>query len=429
MSQRITADELLCWAMALAFAFLARTAFAGPILDHETKVWSQGNEELVIRDYFNDAREGFFLDVGCAFPRMYSTTFYLEKHLGWSGIGIDAVAKYGPAWTKLRPRSKFFNYLVTDHSGTNDTFYQSRYSPISSVHRDLVDHDEYEEIQVESITLNDLLEREGVEKVDFLSLDIEGAGLLALRGFDIEKYKPELVCTEPIEDQMALLAYFKERGYRWRRDFLKYDFGNWYFEPVDRPLLTPGSFDAWAQSGDDRIRFAMDGRELVARITPEVPPGVHALLCSPDGFDGFHLQLELQPSTPGMTSGVTVRGFDREWSNGFRIDAEDLTPSQWSHLQVHSTTAETRATLGGSAIPATRSADAPRASICLSVGSGTSARGVEREFRWRQLRVGPEGGLGRNTPDASRPALDGVLGRPDAPLPTHPLPARPDLSK
>lgn len=381
--------NVLCWVTALAFAFLTRTVSAGPILDHETKVWSQGNEELVIRDYFKDARDGFFLDVGCAFPRRYSTTFYLEKRLGWSGIGIDAVAKYAPAWKKLRPRSKFFNYLVTDHSGTNDTFYQSRYSPISSVHRDLVDHDEYEEIQVESVTLNDLLEREGVEKVDFVSLDIEGAGLLALRGFDIERYKPELVCTEPIEDQMALLAYFKERGYRWRRDFLKYDFGNWYFEPVDRPLLTAGSFDTWTQSGDDRIRFVMDGRNLVARMPPEVPPGAVALFCSPDGFDGFHLQLEIQPSTPGMASGVVVRGFDHGWRDAFRVDADAPTPSRWTRLEVHSTESQARATGDEATVLATRVADAPEASVCLRVGSGDSAQGTERELRWRHLRIGP----------------------------------------
>ena len=44
--------------------------------------------------------------------------------------------------------------------------------------------------------MNKLLERTRVQTIDFLSMDIEGAELAAHNGFDIEKYKPRLVCVE-----------------------------------------------------------------------------------------------------------------------------------------------------------------------------------------------------------------------------------------
>ena len=36
------------------------------ILGTEKTLYSQHDEELIIRDFFQDRREGFFLDVGCA---------------------------------------------------------------------------------------------------------------------------------------------------------------------------------------------------------------------------------------------------------------------------------------------------------------------------------------------------------------------------
>ena len=54
----------------------------------------------------------------------------------------------------------------------------------------------YQEIKVPTVTIDDLLERNGVEKIDFLSMDIEGFQLTALKGFDIQRYRPELVCIE-----------------------------------------------------------------------------------------------------------------------------------------------------------------------------------------------------------------------------------------
>lgn len=201
------------------------------------KRFSQKDEELIIRDFFKDRRDGFYVDAGCAFPRSYSTTFYLESRLGWSGIGIDAVPSYAEGWKKLRPRGKFVNYLVTDRSGEEDTFYEADYAPISSIHERIAGP-KHKTVKVPTITLNDLLEQNGVEKVDFVSMDIEGAQLAALRAFDIEKYRPELLCVEVwLPDQKEIVAYFEKHGYERIVDYAKYDWVNWYFAPKDHPRL------------------------------------------------------------------------------------------------------------------------------------------------------------------------------------------------
>jgi FkbM family methyltransferase len=222
-------------ALALAVTLLPLVADAADILHNGTKLYSQNNEELIIRDFFQDRRDGFFLDVGCAWPKRNSTTYYLEHHLGWSGIAVDALSDYAPAWAEERPRSKFFNFLVSDHSDTLDAFHKAKWSGVSSVKKDRIIHGEKvetEEIRVPTITLTRLLESNGISRIDFLSMDIEEAEPAALAGFDIERFKPALVGIEASPSiRQRILEYFTQHGYRRLDQYLPHDSVNWYFAP------------------------------------------------------------------------------------------------------------------------------------------------------------------------------------------------------
>jgi FkbM family methyltransferase len=208
------------------------------ILGSETKRYSQLDEELVIRDFFQDRREGVFLDVGCAWPRADNNTYYLEAHLGWSGIAIDALTSYGPDWKKERPKSRFFSYLVSDHANVRESFYRTGPTGLSSTQKNRVfmgrKLDDIE-IEVETITLDILLEREGIETVDFVSMDIEEHEPEALAGFDIERWAPELVCVEASPNtRLRLLEYFDAHGYERIERYIEHDQANWYFTPKAR---------------------------------------------------------------------------------------------------------------------------------------------------------------------------------------------------
>ena len=82
-----------------------------------------GAEELLIRRFFRNRRGGVFVDVGAGHWQDGSNTYCLEKHLGWSGIAVDATAGFADGYRVNRPRTAFFNYIVTDHSGTADPLY------------------------------------------------------------------------------------------------------------------------------------------------------------------------------------------------------------------------------------------------------------------------------------------------------------------
>ena len=212
----------------------------GKIFLEGTKRYSQHDEELIIRDFFQDKRDGFFLDVGAADPVQNSTTYYLEKHLGWHGIAVDALPQYGPRWARLRPRSTFVSYAVTDHSGDTMTFYQHAWSEVSSISKEYAARFGGEEkltpIDVQTITLNDVLDSHGIKKIDHLTMDIEGAELLALAGFDIQRFKPDLVCIEAYSQgkvgAKAIRNFFEGNGYGIVKEYRPNTLANWYFAPI-----------------------------------------------------------------------------------------------------------------------------------------------------------------------------------------------------
>lgn len=197
--------------------------------------------EGIIRHFFQDRRGGTFVDVGAAHYRNASTTYYLERELGWSGIAIDALEHWGRDYPEKRPRTRFFAYIVTDHAGAAEPFFRLEGSIGSTAIRDRADRikgmvpaAEVQEILVPTITLDTLLDREKVTRIDLLSMDIEQGEPAALAGFDIERFAPKLVCIEHLpEVQDAILEYFGKHRYRRIERYLEYDGANWYFTPPE----------------------------------------------------------------------------------------------------------------------------------------------------------------------------------------------------
>jgi FkbM family methyltransferase len=172
--------------------------------------------------------------VGGSTPIKNSTTYYLEKHLGWTGISIDALPEHAAAYEKERPNTKFFSYIVTDHSGSTEEFYRVKgFTGLSSTDKDrkMIRKLEKEKLVLPTITLDDLLEQNGVTAIDFMSIDIEGGAKKALAAFDIDKYQPKLVCIEAPGLEEFIEKYFSDHDYVRIDKYQKYDHVNWYYAP------------------------------------------------------------------------------------------------------------------------------------------------------------------------------------------------------
>jgi FkbM family methyltransferase len=198
--------------------------------------FTEREEEWLIRDYFQDRRDGIFVDVGANHYRIGSKTYFLESKLGWSGLAIEPQREFAADYAQHRTKTKFIPFFVSDVSNETAKLYILKNALFTaSSDRDFVRRfGEPDEVRdVPTITLNDLLEAERVQRIDFLSMDIELHEPKALAGFDIERFKPSLVCIEgllPVRQQ--ILDYFARHGYVLMGKYMWVDLENMYFTPL-----------------------------------------------------------------------------------------------------------------------------------------------------------------------------------------------------
>ena len=228
------------------------------------KLYSQHNEELIIRDYFQDRKNGVFVDVGASDYKVNSTTCYLERHLGWRGVAVDALCEYEKGYRIHRKNTQFFCFYVSDTSDQEVDFYinlknkrLSTGDPEFARKRRM-----FAEEKIPTITLDSLLDKIGIANFDFLSMDIERGEPAALAGFDIDRFKPSLVCIEAhskVREQIQ--EYFRAHSYRRLDRYDTYDRLNYYYVPLEtevearrtvhRPSnpRSPGLISAGAEPG------------------------------------------------------------------------------------------------------------------------------------------------------------------------------------
>jgi FkbM family methyltransferase len=195
---------------------------------------TQFGEEWLVRDFFQDKRGGVFVDVGANHYRVHSMTYYLETQLGWSGVAIEAQKSFAAEWAIHRPRTKFFAMFASDTVGDAVKFYVpgTKHGLNASGNPDVAVVPTTE-TTVPSTTITAALEAAGITAIDFLSMDIELYEPQALKGFDIDRFRPALACIEahPVVRQQ-ILDYFNAHGYVLVAKYLRADVNNLYFKPA-----------------------------------------------------------------------------------------------------------------------------------------------------------------------------------------------------
>jgi FkbM family methyltransferase len=196
--------------------------------------FSENYEEWFIRDFFNDRREGVFLDVGAHHHQNQNNTFFLEKELNWSGLAIDALEEFADGYKTHRPRTKFIAMFASDvGDATVQLFVPDANKLVASSNHDFTAArgGPGTERVVPTTTLNSALEQAGISSIDFMTMDIELSEPKALAGFDIDRYQPALVCIEAHpEVRQAILDYFAAHRYSVVGKYLRADSKNLYFQ-------------------------------------------------------------------------------------------------------------------------------------------------------------------------------------------------------
>lgn len=222
-----------------------------------------GQDQWVV-ETLSRRRDGYFLDFGAFDGVTASNTLVLEREFGWKGITVDANPTCFAALCETRssicvnaalwPTSRESVEMIDAHG-------------LSSM-RQFMDKDENREARAEggrgffsidTINPTELLRRyKAPERIEYMSLDLEGAELDVLQAIDLETYQIAIMTIEHGENpqrQEALRAHLRPLGYK----VLTRHYDDWFFHPeyVARLQLPGELFNPYAAYEHVRTHFVI----------------------------------------------------------------------------------------------------------------------------------------------------------------------------
>jgi len=202
------------------FVFLQATCFA--------KYHSQcGQDQYVNEALFKNIRNGVFLDIGAHNGISLSNTYFFENELGWTGLCMEPIPEVYTQLTKNR------RCICVQGCAARET-YVGKFLRISGplemlsglideydpkhterIQRQLAEYGgSYEIIPVQCYNVNDLLEKNGIRHVNFLSLDTEGGELKILQSIDFSKIQIDVITVENNYNDPRFIPFLESKGFK-----------------------------------------------------------------------------------------------------------------------------------------------------------------------------------------------------------------------
>ncbi len=169
---------------------------------------------------------GFYVEVGANDGRSFSNTFVLEKTRNWSGILIEPILHkhfeskryrdisrnrfiYGACvdseFTEPMVKLYFSNLMTTSDLGNSQSWAEAGSKFLNSGESVLP-------FWAPAVVLRQVFKEAGITKIDFLSIDVEGAELSVLKGIDFNQVEIDLILIESTENSETI-TYLKDMHY------------------------------------------------------------------------------------------------------------------------------------------------------------------------------------------------------------------------
>lgn len=192
-----------------------------PLPEHLLKI--EEAEKAAIRDYFGNKTGGVFVEVGANEPDApESQSWHLETKLGWTGLLVEPIPFLAEKARLTRPHSVVCQNACTspDKIGPMQLLIpRNRGEQVTghaSVEANIDEHNysDFDRIDVEAVTLEMLCNTHHVDRIDLLSIDVEGAELEVLQGANLAASRPQLILLEDKHLYLSKHRFLKRAGYR-----------------------------------------------------------------------------------------------------------------------------------------------------------------------------------------------------------------------
>jgi len=165
--------------------------------------YSYGSIDLLLEYIFKNQKKGFYIDVGCHHPVMNNNTYLLYQK-GWRGINIDLDQKNIDLFKYFRVKDENINCAVSSTTGEKDLFFYHDKSPINTIEKSAADYQKSIVKKIKKIktqNLNSIIDNSKFknEQINLVSIDVEGHEMEVVKGFNLKKYKPNVVVIEYLD--------------------------------------------------------------------------------------------------------------------------------------------------------------------------------------------------------------------------------------
>lgn len=182
--------------------------------------WSQYGEDYVVYTILSKRgllKERFiYLEVGAYDPIRANNTYFLEL-MGRGGVIVEADYRSVDINKVVKREASVWNYLVVPEKTPqrDAVFYISDNPGFSSAKQDniIMNGGHVVDVKkVKTITLDNIFDSIS-ERIEFVTLDIEGLDRAVIMGTHWEKYRPTVVCAEIGCPDKEIVKYMDECGY------------------------------------------------------------------------------------------------------------------------------------------------------------------------------------------------------------------------
>lgn len=195
--------------------------------------YAQNGEDVRAWRALRGVAEPFYVEVGASDPLDDSLTAALSAE-GWHGLLLEPEPESADRLRRARPRDVVVAAAAHSTAGVltwNDLGTRGRGSVEAS-------EDVQRTVSVPAVRLTDVLDELGPAAVHFLSVDVEGHEEQALRGLDLARWRPWVVCVE------ATLPGSRTTSYAgWEPMLLEADYAFVTFDGLNRWYVSPDHLD------------------------------------------------------------------------------------------------------------------------------------------------------------------------------------------
>ena len=140
--------------------------------------------------------------MGCFHPIRQNNTYLFHK-IGWKGINIDLNPLTIELFNIARPNDLNLCVAISRKKGTKDLFFDNELSSLNTINKNhtlflkkAFNRIHLKKRKIKTNTLNNILKKYKINKIDFMNIDIEGNEFEVLKTINFKKIDIKVICIE-----------------------------------------------------------------------------------------------------------------------------------------------------------------------------------------------------------------------------------------